>query len=239
MPNKSSQAAAEIKVLSAGAIRAGLIKLARAFEVETGHAVVITFATAPVLQGKVRKGEADADVVIAPVPMMKDFEKNGHIISGSSVVVGKVRAAVVVRDGVPVPDISTAEALKKEILAAPSLIYNEASSGLYIEKLMEHLGIAEQVRAKATRVPTAEAVMKHLAGSKVENEIGFGQVPAILVYKDQGVRLVGALPKEIENVTTYSAAVLTDAREPEPARKSIQYLTTPSAKQVFAATGVE
>ena len=104
---------------------------------------------------------------------------------------------------------------------------------------MDRLGIAEEVKAKKTRVPTADAVMRHLAGSKVENEIGFGQVPAIFVYKDQGVRLVGALPKEIENVTTYFGAVLTDAREPEPARKSIQYLTTPSAKLVFVATGVE
>lgn len=240
MSNTSSQTAtAQIKVLSAGAIKTGLAKLARAFEEETGHRVVIGFATAPVIRGRVDNEEAGADVVIVPVPTMKDFEKKGRIVSGSSAVVGKVRAAVVIRDGAAEPDISTAEALKKEILASRSLVYNEASSGLYIEKLMDRLGIAEEVKAKKTRVPTADAVMRHLAESKVENEIGFGQVPAILVYKDQGVKLVGALPKEIENVTTYSAAVLAGARPLELARKFIQFLTTQSAKKVFVATGVE
>jgi molybdate transport system substrate-binding protein len=229
----------EIKVLSAGAIRAGLARLARAFEAETGHKVVITFATAPVLRGKVDKEKDLADVVIAPLPIIKDFEKNGRIVPGSSAVVGQVKAALVVRDGTWEPDISTAEALKKDILAAQSIVYNEASSGLYVEKLMERLGIAEEAKAKTTRVPTADDVMRHLAGSKLENEIGFGQVPAILVYKDQGVKLVGALPKEVGNITTYAAGALADARESEPAEKFIQFLTTPSAKEIFLHTGVE
>lgn len=230
---------AEIKVLSAGAVRAGLSKLARAFEAETGHKVVITFATAPVLRGKVEEKKELADVVIAPLPIIKDFEKNESIVLGSSAVVGKVRAAVVVRDGPWEPEISTVEALKEALLDSRSIVYNEASSGLYVEKLMDRLGIAEEAKAKTTRVPTADAIMRHLAGSKVENEIGFGQVPAILVYKDQGVKLVGALPKEVENVTTYSAAVLADARAPEPAEKFIQFLTTLFAKKSFLNTGVE
>jgi molybdate transport system substrate-binding protein len=106
---------AEIKVLSAGAVRAGLSELARAFEAETGHKVVITFATAPVLREKVEEEKEPADVVIAPLPIIKDFEKNERIVPGSSAVVGKVRAAVVVRDGPWEPDISTVEALKEAI----------------------------------------------------------------------------------------------------------------------------
>ncbi|MEE9143960.1 MAG: substrate-binding domain-containing protein [Candidatus Binatia bacterium] len=240
MANTSSQAAAgQIKVLSAGAIRAGLTKLARAFEEETGQKVAITFATAPVILVKVDKDEVDADIVIAPGPTMKDFEKGGRIIAGGSTVVGKVKAAVVVRNSVVEPDISTAEALKKEILAARSLVYNEASSGLYIERLMDRLGITDEVKDKITRVPTAGDVMKHLAGSKTENEIGFGQVPAILVYKDQGVKLVGPLPEEIGNVTTYAAGVLANAEEPGLGKKFVQFLATPSAKEAFVATGVE
>lgn len=230
---------AEIKVLSAGAIKAGLGKLAQAFEENAGHKVDITFATAPVLRGKVGGEKHLADVVIAPLPMIKDFEKNERIVPGSGAVVGNVRAAVVVRNGPWEPDISTVEALRKALIECRSIVYNEASSGLYVEKLMDRLGVAEETKAKTTRVPTADAVMKHLAGSEIENEIGFGQVPAILVYKDQGVKLVGALPKEVENVTAYSAALLADAREPEPAEKFIQFLTTPSAKEVFLDTGVE
>jgi len=231
--------ATEIKVLSAGAIKTGLANLAKSFEEETGHKVTITFATAPVLRGKVENKEATADIVVAPIPTMKGFEEKGLVVAGTRAVLGSVRAAVVVRDGVPEPDISTAEAFKKEILAARSLVYNQASSGLYIEKLLDRLGVTERVKDKTTRVPTGGAVMKHLAGSKTEKEIGFGQVPEILVYKNQGVKLVGPLPREIENVITYAAGVLADAGTPGPAGKLIQFLATPSAKQAFIATGVE
>lgn len=240
MSSTSAQAAtAEIKVLSAGAIKTGLANLAKAFHEEGGHKVIITFATAPVLRDKVEKDEAAADIVIAPIPTMKGFEDSGRVVAGSMAVLGRVRAAVVVRAGVPEPDISTAEALKKEILAARSLVYNQASSGLYVEKLMDHLGIAGRVKAKTTRVPTGGAVMKHLASSKTENEIGFGQVPEILVYKDQGVKLVGPLPKEIENVTTYAAGLLVNTSTPEPAEKFIRFLATLYAKETFSSTGVE
>jgi molybdate transport system substrate-binding protein len=170
---------------------------------------------------------------------MKDFGKNGRIVTGSSAVLGMVRAAVVVRNGAPEPDISTTEALKREILAARSLVYNEASSGLYIEKLMVRLGVAEEVKVKTTLVPTGGTVMKHLASSRTEKEIGFGQVPEILAYKDQGVKLVGPLPKEIENVTTYAAGLLADARGPGPTAQLVRFLATLSARQAFRATGVE
>ncbi len=137
----SAQAAtAEIKVLSAGAIKTGLANLAKAFHEEGGHKVIITFATAPVLRGKVEKDDTTADIVIAPIPTMNSFEDNGRVVAGSMAVLGRVRAAAVVRAGVPEPDISTAEALKKEILPARSLVYNQASSGLYVEKLMGRLG---------------------------------------------------------------------------------------------------
>ncbi len=98
----SAQAAtAEIKVLSAGAIKTGLANLAKAFHEEGGHKVIITFATAPVLRGKVEKDEAAVDIIIAPIPTMNSFEDNGRVVAGSMAVLGRVRAAAVVRAGVP------------------------------------------------------------------------------------------------------------------------------------------
>ncbi len=235
----SGAAAAEIKVLSAGAVKRGVAELAAAFHRATGHEVDITFATAPVLRGKVEEGEAAADIVIAPVPAIEDFEETGRTVSGTGAVLGKVRAAVVVRDGAPEPDISTTEAFKKAVLAADSLVYNQASSGLYIEKLMEKLGVADEVRAKTTRVPTGGAVMQHLANSSAAVEIGFGQIPEILVYKDRGVKLVGPLPEGIGKITTYAAGLLAGADAPEPATAFIEFMTTPSARETFIATGVE
>jgi molybdate transport system substrate-binding protein len=229
----------ELRVLSGGAVQRGLENLSRAFQEETGHKVILTFATAPVLRSTVEKDGAPFDIVIAPVPLAASFEKRGLVIAGSTAVVGSVKAGVVVHAGVPEPDISTAEALKKEILASHSLVFNEGSSGIYVEELLERLGVAAEAKAKTTRLPNAEAVMKHLARSKTAKEIGFGQITAIGLYANRGVKLVGPLPQEIGNTTTYAASVLAGTRTPELAEQFIRFLVTPSAQEVLRATGVE
>jgi molybdate transport system substrate-binding protein len=81
--------------------------------------------------------------------------------------------------------------------------------------------------------------MQHLANSEAANEIGFGQIPEILVYKDRGVKLVGPLPEGIGKTTTYAAGLLAGAGAPEPAKAFIAFMTTPSARETFIATGVE
>ncbi len=229
----------EIRVLSAGAVKRGVGTLAEAFGRDTGAIVSVTFATAPVLKVKVEDGTAEADVVIAPVPAMKGFEEKGLVVAGTSAVIGSVKAAVVVRDGADAPDISTAETFKCAILDADSLVYNRASSGLYIEELMARLGIADAVAAKTTRLATGGDVMKHLAASELPNEIGFGQIPEIRVYADQGIMLVGPLPEEIGKTTTYAVGLSAGAVAPATARAFIDTMATPAAKETFRATGVE
>lgn len=229
----------EIRVLSAGAVKRGVGALAEAFGRDTGTIVTVTFATAPVLKGKVEDGTAEADVVIAPAPAMKGFEEKGLVVAGTGAVIGSVKAAVVVRDGANAPDISTAETFKYAILDADSLVYNRASSGLYIEELMVRLGVAEEVAAKTTRLATGGEVMKHLAAGEGANEIGFGQIPEISVYEGQGVRLVGPLPEEIGKTTTYAVGLSASAVTPATARAFIDTMATPAAKETFRATGVE
>lgn len=230
---------AGLEVLSGGAVRRGLESLAKSFQQETGHEIAITFATAPVLRRKVESHEVSPDIIVVPVPMMKDIETKGYVVPGSSAVIGSVKAGVVVRQGAWEPDISSAEAFKKEIIACNSLVYNEGSSGIFVEKLLERLDVAQEAKTKTTRLPDAEAVMKHLASSKTEKEIGFGQITAIVLYTTRGVKLVGPLPKEIENVTVYAAGVVAKSKAPEPAAEFVRFLAAPSAKEVFRATGVE
>ena len=134
---------------------------------------------------------------------------------------------------------STAEAFKYAILNADSVVYNRASSGLYIEELMVRLGVAEEIAAKTTRLDTGGEVMKHVAASAALNEIGFGQIPEIRVYEDQGITLLGPLPDEIGKTTTYAAGRSASAAAPEPAQAFIDTLATPAAKEIFRATGVE
>ena len=228
-----------LKVLSGGAVQRGLESVAQAFEKETGHKIILTFATAPAIRRKVENAETSADVVLAPVQTMEDFTNSGHIVAGSHAVIGNVRAGVVVRRDAPEPDIATAESLKQEILDSRSLVYNEGSSGIFVEKLLDRLGIAEEARAKTIRFPDAEGVMKHLAGSRTAREIGFGQITAILMRSDEGVKLVGPLPKAVANITTYAAGVSARAEAPELAHRFVRFLITPAAKAAFRSTGVD
>ena len=227
---------APLSILSAGAPKRGLSHCVEAFSRLTGRQVDVTYATAPVLRSKVERGEASADLVVAPVPIMAGFADKGLTVPGVGAVLGAVKAGVVIRAGTAPPNIGTVSAFKESVLAAQSLVYNEASSGLYIVELMERLGIAEEVAAKTTRLPSAAKVMEHLARSTVAAEIGFGQIPAIQSFTDQGVVLVGPLPDEIGKTTTYEAGVLATAQD--GAGELIEFLRTPSARQMLVAAGV-
>jgi molybdate transport system substrate-binding protein len=228
-----------LRVISGGAVQRGLEAAARAFEMETGHKVVLAFATAPAIRRRLESAETSADVILAPAETLEEFMTSGHVATGSSAVVGSVKAGVVVRRDAAVPEISTAAALKKEILDSQSLVYNEGSSGIFVEKLLDRLGVAAEAKAKTIRFPDAEGVMTHLAASRTEREIGFGQITAILMRADQGVKLVGPLPKEVENITTYAAGVSNGAEAPELARRFVRFLTTPLARGAFSSTGID
>jgi molybdate transport system substrate-binding protein len=233
----SAASAAEIKVLSAGAVEPGLTGLAEAFRRETGNQATLTFATAPVLRRKVSAGEA-ADVLIAPPSLLDELVKAGKVLGDGREVVGRVGVGVAVRDGAALPDISTPEALKAALLHADALVFNEASTGIYFARLLERLGIAADVKAKTTRYPDGAAVLEHVIKGK-GNEIGIGAKTEIIAYTKKGLRLVGPLPAEVQNYTTYTAGVMAAAASSDAARAFIRYLTAPPAKAAFAATGVD
>jgi molybdate transport system substrate-binding protein len=228
-----------LRVLSGGAVQRGLEAASRAFEVETGHKVVLTFATAPAIRRSLESAKTAADLILVPAESLEAFTTSGWVAPGTRAVVGSVKAGVVVRRDAAAPDISTIQALKEEILGSQSLVYNEGSSGIFVEKLLEQLGVAAAARAKTIRFPDAEGVMKHLAASRTEREIGFGQITAILMRSDQGVKLVGPLPKEVENITTYAAGVSAVAEAPDLARQFVRFLTTPASRTAFRSTGVD
>ncbi|MEX2449908.1 MAG: substrate-binding domain-containing protein [Rhodospirillales bacterium] len=227
-----------LNVLSGGAVKRGIAGVAKAFEKENGCTVTIQFATAPAMREKVEKNVTGADVIVAPVPSMKKFEDQGKVMKGTPIVAGSVMAGVVVKDGAKEPDLSSAASLKQDILDAEGLVYNQASSGIYIEKMIEGLGIADRVAAKTVRTPTGGGVMEHLIESSSRNEIGFGQITEIIVFKGKGVHLVGPLPKELENLTTYAAGVLRDAEDADLAQRFVSFIKTPAARAAFEATGV-
>ena len=153
-------------------------------------------------------------------------------------MLGRVGAGVVVRSDAPSPEIATTDALKRAMLSADSIVYNTASSGLYLEKLFERIGIAEQIKTKTTRYPNGEDVMNHIIKGR-GNELGFGAITEIKLFEPKGLKLVGPLPPDIQNYTSYGAALISNAPSAAAAKAFLTYLATPEAKQIFAAAGIE
>jgi len=228
--------AAELKVLSAGAIEPGLRAAAAAYQRETGVEVRINFATAPQLRKRVGSGEA-ADVLIAPPALIEEFARDRKVAQLRANV-GRVGLGVAVRPGAPEPDISSAATLERAVVEAESITFNTASSGLYFEGLLKKMGIYESVRGKTTRYPDGASVMEHLLKG-TGREIGFGPITEILQFRDKGLRFVGPLPAEVQNYTSYTAAPHRAASNVEAAAAFVRYLASSAGKALFTAAGIE
>jgi molybdate transport system substrate-binding protein len=117
-------------------------------------------------------------------------------------------------------------------------VYNQASTGIYLERLFENLGIAPQLKTKTTRYADAAAVLNHLNQGK-GNEIGLAALTVIIEGKHSGLKLAGPLPPEIQNYTSYAAVVLTDGSVSDSAQEFVSYLASPAARKILSAAGIE
>ena len=232
----SATMAAEIRLLSAGAVEPGLRAAAGAYTKQSGNEVKITFNTAPEIRKRMEAGEK-FDVVIAPPAALDEFAAAGKVAADRAAL-GRVGLGVAVRPGAELPDISSTERLRASVLAADSIVFNRASTGIYLENLFKKMGLYEQILPKTTRYPDAGAVMEHVLKGKGK-EIGFGPVTEILLHREKGLKLVGPLPADIQNYTAYAAAPMSAAADAGLAREFVRYLGGAESKALFGAAGVD
>jgi len=229
--------AADIKVLTAGAMRGVLAELLPRFETDTGHKVSLDNATAGMLAQRIEAGEAFDVAVITPKAIDGLIGK-GKIAPGSRVDVAKVGIGVAVKAGAPLPDIATVEGFKRTLLAARSVAYIDpkagGSSGIYFDGLLDRLGIAGEIRQKAKLKQGGHVADLVAAG---EAEVAVHQISEIVPVK--GVVLVGPLPAEVQNFTTYTAAIGADAKDAAAAKALVERLAGPAAWPILKMKGME
>ena len=230
-------AAAEIKVLTAGAFKQVLLALLPDFERTTGHKVRVENDTVGALSKRIAGGEAFDLAVLTPAAV-NDLSGKGKFVAGSRVNLARVGVGVVVKEGAPKPDIGSVDAFKRALLAAGSVAYIDpaagGSSGIYVAGLLDKLGISGEVKPKAKLIPGG-AVAEHIA--RGEAELGIHQISEILPVK--GVTLVGPLPAEIQNYTVYAAGIGAQAKEGEAAKALLKALSGPAAVDVLKSRGME
>jgi molybdate transport system substrate-binding protein len=228
--------AAEVKILTAGAMKEVVLAVVPAFEKETGHKATVSNDTAGGLAKRIEGGEAFDLVVITP-GAAKELAAKGKV-AGNGTPVARVGVGVVVKEGAPLPDISTVEAFKTTLKAAKTVAYIDpasgGSSGIYLASLFEKLGIAGDITPKA-KLKKGGYVAELIANG--EAELGLHQISEILPVK--GVKLVGPLPAEIQNYTTYAAAISANAAQPAAAQAMLKLLGGAEADAVLKARGME
>lgn len=228
---------AELQILSAGAVKPGLTKVIEAFRRDTGSATKVSFATAPAILERISGGEA-VDIVVAPQNVLDQLTKTGKIPAAGGVTLGRIGVGVMVREGASLPRIADVDSFRDALLSAESIVYNQASTGIYLEALFDRLGLSTEIRAKSTRYPDFAAVLDHVSKGK-GYELGLGATTVIIENSHKGITFAGALPAVIQNYTTYVAATIRNSDSQEIARQFLGYLSSPSAKSLLWAAGIQ
>ena len=235
--------AAEVKVLSAVGMRQVMLDLGPKFERATGHTLTITFDSTGLIAKRISSGET-ADIVMINQSALETLEQNGRVIKGTLTHIARSVAAVGVRKGVKT-DISTVDAFKRLLLSAKSVARPSpavgGSSADHIVKVMERLGITDEVNAKSVIVTTGHAGQVAEspgdAVAKGEAEIALHQLQELMAVP--GIDIAGPFPGDLQGQFVFSAAIGTNAKEEAGGKALIEFLRTPQARVVIRAKGME
>jgi molybdate transport system substrate-binding protein len=228
----------ELSVYSSIGVRSAAEELFRKFEKQNGSRLAVTWGTAPMLVARIEAGER-ADVLILSRAGIDALGKQGKVAPGSEVTLAGSGVAIAVKAGASKPDISTAETLKQALLKAKSIAYSEPSaggaSGVYFAKLLERMGIAEQMKPKTKYPPpggfSAELLLTGAA------ELAVQQKPELLHVA--GVEIVGFLPGDLNVVTEFAAAIMAGSANAQTGKVLIDTLRSPEAAMVFRSKGLD
>lgn len=225
--------AAEIKLVAATPMAAVINDLASQFERATGHRVVAKFVSGPVVKREIDAGEA-FDLAISITPVIDALIKEGKIVAGTRADIAYSGVGLGVRAGAPKPDISSIEAFKRALLNAKSVAHSaEGASGTYLKNLLERLGITEQMKPKL-RPMSPDALAKAVPNGEAEMII-----VTISVIVGGAAELVGPVPDELQFYNSFAGGAGTGAKQIEPTRALMRFVTAPAAVAVFKAKGME
>ena len=223
-----------LKVLSGNGPRAAVRELCAEFERSTGNAVNLVFDVNPAVVKRAEAGE-NFDVAVGNPATIEQLIKSGKVLPESFADIGRSGLGVAVRRGAPKPDLSTAEAFKKTLLAAKAVAYpGEGASGLYFVSLLDRLGIKPEMQGKLKPM-VAEDTVEVVARGEADMVV----VVATRIVGVPGVDYVGPIPEALQTKIGFAAGLSSATKEPDAAKALIAFFTAPAAKATLKAKGVE
>jgi molybdate transport system substrate-binding protein len=226
-----------LKVLSGGAAQGLTEALAGDILAATGESLTGDFGPVGGMRDRILAGEV-ADFVILSRKLVDELAAGGYVLSGSITDIGDVATGVAMRAADPDVTCATADELRALLLASDGIFFPDpvaATAGIHFSYVLRDLGIAETVADRLQTFPGGIPAMKAMGDSPLGHPVGCTQVTEILRIKS--VRLVGLLPKGLDLVTTYSAAVTTVAANPSAAARVIALMSAPGAAETRRAIG--
>jgi molybdate transport system substrate-binding protein len=231
--------AADVHVMISGGLTAAFKALVPEFEKQTGNKVLVAYGpsmgtTANAIPVRLERGEP-ADVLIMVGYALDDLAKKGKVIPDTQLDLVRSPIGVAVKAGAPKPDISSADAVKRALLAAKTIAYSDSASGVYIStEMFQKLGITEEMKDKARKIP-ATPVGEIVASG--EAELGFQQISELKPV--QGIDIVGPLPEPLQKITVFSAGIATGSKEPDAGKALINFLASPAARGEIVKSGMD
>jgi molybdate transport system substrate-binding protein len=230
----STGIAADIRVLSIP-FRGPMEQILPEFERSSGHKLTISYAPSAPLLNQVAAGESFDLILIFPALVDRLIEQR-NVIRGTRVDIARAGLGLAVRKGAAMPDIGSTDAFKTALLKSQSIAYAaQGPSGIHFIRVLDRLGIAEAVKPKLKPMGAGSLVVDPVA--KGEADIGIVAVPFILA--DPGVELAGLLPAELQSYVELSSGISSAAKEPEAAKKLVQFLRQPAAARIFQTHGLD
>jgi len=216
------------------ATRQVLAELTAGFAQATGHHAAIESVGGVDAAKRVQAGEA-FDVVVLASDAIDKLMAAGCLRPGSKVDWVRSGVAVAVPAGVPLPDISSEDAVRAAVLAAPSISLSTGPSGVALARLFERWGIAHEIAPRMVQAPPGVPVGSLVAKGQVA--LGFQQLSELLHV--QGIAIVGPLPPAIQITTTFSAGIGVHSQQADAARELLAYMASPQAGEAKRKQGME
>jgi len=230
--------AADLKVISAGAVRGLIAQIIEDYSCQTGQKFDFTIGTTGQLRTVITAGQP-ADLIIISIPLMEELEKTGKLVPGSRADLGRVGIGVTVREGASAPDVATPDTLKKALIEARSVAYTDpaegGTSGIYFNGLVERFGIADAIKKKAVLTKGGREAAIEVAEGRAEMAIVF-MSESIAV---KGVKIAGPLPPSLQDYSAYAAAIPGNSTDAAAARAFIAALTSAAMAERWRANGFE
>lgn len=227
-----------LTILSGGAAQGLVESLADKFRELTGLSIIGDFGAVGAMANKLRQG-APADILILTAALIAELASEGLVDKASVAHVGRVETAVAIRAADAAVSVHDAASLRQALLDADAIFVPDtkaSTAGIHIAKVIQQLGIAEEVADRLRIYPNGATAMRHLAESSARKPIGATQVTEILATG--GVKLSGALPKGCDLATVYTAAVTSKPAHAREARILIDLLTGADQARLRERAGI-